>query len=142
MEELKLPKGQSATFATSLAHGPGQALRAAMASTVANSEPTSPGAALALQKALGTALVDLLEMYVRAYIRGWSLQDEEGNSIPFVAWPANEETPRPPEWERIPDTTFSAMSVKAQQIWMGKPDDPKDGSGGASGPTTSPPASA
>ena len=137
METLKLPKGQSATFATTLNHGAGAALRAAMQSRYPFSEPTDPRAALALQKAVGMALVELLETFVRAYLTGWSLLDEEGNSIPYVAWPANAEEPRPPEWERIPERTFSKLAIKAQQIWeAGQKDDPKDESSGSDGPTS------
>lgn len=142
MEELQLPKGQSATFASSLNHGDASALLAAMNAIVPHGQPNSSDAALAMQKALGTALVDLLEMYVRAYIRGWTLLDEEGANIPFVPWPASADMARPPEWTRIPEGTFSALSIKAQQIrHPEKQDDPKDGSGD-SGPATSPLASA
>jgi hypothetical protein len=66
--------------------------------------------------------VALLEAYCRVYVTGWTLTDDAGEAIPYVAWPVPAPTepdpPAPREWQRIPEQKFVAMSRKAQQLWL------------------------
>lgn len=124
--ELQLPNGQSARFRTTLSHGDSAALQAAMSATFPRGTPDNAVAAYALQRALGQAEVELLEMYVRAYVADWTLTDDAGANIPFASWPPTDDGPRPDAWARIPEQTFAQLSVNAQLIWAHRLSEQRD----------------